>query len=467
MLSVRNGVAGAGRGPLAATDRWSVIATYALVGAANQMLWLTFTPITTPAAHHYGVSVNDIGWLAEIFPLLYVVLAVPAASLLDRWFRPVLAAGAVLTAAGGVLRLGGDTFAWALAGQVLIAIAQPFILNAVTGLASAYLGERTRPVGIAIGSAGIFLGMLLSLVLGSAIGGSHIHTLLVIDAVFAVVTTLAMLVVFVLSPGMKVSGDVTGLFGLNTVWREPGIRRLALISFIGFGLFIALTTWLQTLLKPAGISASTAGWILVGAVVAGVAGSVILPTAVIRARKDGLLFRAAGLATCFACVLFAVWKWVPAVAAGAAVIGLPDALSAAGDPGDRRAARRSRWDQRHRSDLALRKRRRDRDRAARAGGRSSAGDRVPADGGYLAPGPCACVAGIAVATASGASGRRSELATLLLPIPIATTAPSSESPAATPSAGLKPSATAAGFARLPWALNTAVAIATPNTAPNC
>ena len=64
----------AGRGPLAATDRWSVIATYALVGAANQMLWLTFTPITTPAAHHYGVSVNDIGWLAEIFPLLYVVL---------------------------------------------------------------------------------------------------------------------------------------------------------------------------------------------------------------------------------------------------------------------------------------------------------------------------------------------------------------------------------------------------------
>ena len=304
-------------------NRWPVIATYALVGAANQMLWLTFTPITTPAAHHYGVSVNDIGWLAEIFPLLYVVLAVPAASLLDRWFRPALAAGAVLTAVGGVVRLGGggDTFAWALAGQTLIAIAQPLILNAVTGLSSAYLSEHSRPIGIAIGSAGIFLGMLLSLVLGSAIGGAHIHTVLLIDAVFGVVTTVAMLVAFVLSPGMKVSGDVTGLFGLGTVWREPGIRRLAMISFVGFGLFIALTTWLQTLLKPAGISASTAGWVLVGAVVAGVAGSVILPTAVIRARRDHMLFRAAGLATCFACVLFAVWKWVPAVAAGAAVIG--------------------------------------------------------------------------------------------------------------------------------------------------
>jgi predicted MFS family arabinose efflux permease len=310
-----------GRGPRATTNCWTVIATYALVGAANQMLWLTFTPITTPSAHHYGVSSDDIGWLAEIFPLLYVLLAVPAASLLDRWFRPTLAVGAVLTAAGGLLRLGGDTFAWVLAGQVLIAVAQPLILNAVTGLASSYLSADSRPMGIAVGSAGIFLGMLLSLALGSAIGGAHLHTLLVIDAVFAVVATLAMLAAFARSPAMHVSGDVTGMFGLGTVWREPGIRRLAMVSFIGFGLFVALTTWLQTLLKPAGISASTAGWVLVGAVVAGVIGSVVLPPAIIRARRDHVLFRAASLGTCAACVLFAVWKWVPAVAAGAAVIG--------------------------------------------------------------------------------------------------------------------------------------------------
>ncbi|MDA8067568.1 MAG: MFS transporter [Actinomycetota bacterium] len=302
-------------------DRWGVIGTYALAGAANQMLWLTFTPITTPSAQHYGVSANDIGLLAEIFPLLYVLLAVPAASLLDRWFRPSLAAGALLTALGGVVRLGGDTFAWALGGQVMIAVGQPLILNAVTGLASGYLSERSRPLGIAVGSAGIFLGMLMSLVLGAAIGGAHLHALLVVDAAFAVVTTLAMLGAFALAPAMRVSGDVTGLFGLGTVWREPGIRRLAMISFVGFGLFIALTTWLQTLLKPAGISASTAGWVLVGAVVAGVVGSVILPPPVIRARRDHLLFRAAGLATCGACVLFAVWKWVPAVAAGAVLIG--------------------------------------------------------------------------------------------------------------------------------------------------
>ncbi|WP_249021329.1 MFS transporter [Conexibacter sp. S30A1] len=309
------------RGPAARADHWAVIGAYALAGAANQMLWLTFTPVTTPAARHYGVSASDIGLLAEIFPLLYVLLAVPAASLLDRWFRPTLMAGTALTAAGGLLRLGGDTFAWALAGQALVALAQPLILNAVTGLASGYLSERSRPVGIAIGSAGIFLGMLMSLVLGAAVGGSHLHTLLVIDAVFAVITAAGLLGALALAPALALSGDVTGLFGLGSVWREPGIRRLATVSFVGFGLFIALTTWLQTLLKPAGIPASTAGWVLVGAVVAGVIGSIVLPPTVIRRQADHLLFRAAGLSTCGACVLFAVWKWVPAVAAGAALIG--------------------------------------------------------------------------------------------------------------------------------------------------
>ena len=43
-----------------------------------------------------------IGWLANVFPLLYVVLAVPAGIALDRSPRRALAFGVVLTALGGV-----------------------------------------------------------------------------------------------------------------------------------------------------------------------------------------------------------------------------------------------------------------------------------------------------------------------------------------------------------------------------
>src|SRR5271154_2471234 len=114
---------------------WRVIVAYGLVCAATQVLWLTYAAITTETATHYGVSVSAVGWLAEIFPLLYVVLAIPAGILLDRWFRPVLAGGGALGALGGFIRLGGDTFAWAMAGQVVVAFSQPVVLSGVSKLA--------------------------------------------------------------------------------------------------------------------------------------------------------------------------------------------------------------------------------------------------------------------------------------------------------------------------------------------
>jgi hypothetical protein len=141
---------------------WRVILPYALVCAATQVLWLTYAVITTESARHYGVSVSAVGWLAEIFPLLYVVLAIPAGILLDRWFRPVLAGGGALVALGGLLRLGGDTFAWAMAGQVTVAVAQPVVLSAVSKLAGEYLPVEQRAAGISVGSAGGFVGMVLA-----------------------------------------------------------------------------------------------------------------------------------------------------------------------------------------------------------------------------------------------------------------------------------------------------------------
>ena len=146
-----------------------------MLAGATQLLWLTFAPLTTASAHRYHVSETAIGLLAEIFPLLYVVLALPAGRLLDRAFHRWLAVGAVLTALGGLARLVAPDFAWALLGQLLVAVAQPLVLNAVTKVASEHLPPRLRPHGIAVGSAGIFLGMLLALTLGTLFGGAHLR----------------------------------------------------------------------------------------------------------------------------------------------------------------------------------------------------------------------------------------------------------------------------------------------------
>ena len=172
--------------------RWRPVAAYAMLAAATQLLWLSFAPLTTASAHHYHVSETAIGWLAEIFPLFYVVLALPAGRLLDRAFHRWLAVGAVLTAVGGLARLIAPDFIWALVGQLLVAVAQPLVLNAVTKVASEYLPPRLRPHGIAIGSAAIFVGMLLALTLGTLFGGAHLVALLDLQAAFAVIAAAAL-----------------------------------------------------------------------------------------------------------------------------------------------------------------------------------------------------------------------------------------------------------------------------------
>jgi len=299
--------------------RWSAVGAYAAVAGATQLLWLTYAPLTTASAHHYGVSETAIGWLAEIFPLFYVVLAIPAGRLLDRAFHSWLAVGAVLTAAGGLLRLVADDYAWALAGQVLVAIAQPLVLNAVTKVAAEYLPPALRPHGIAVGSAGIFAGMLLALVLGTVLGGAQISTLLDIQAAFAVLAALVLCVELRhRGVGAATAESVAvGLAALRAVWADEGVRVLSGLLFLGFGAFIALTTWLQALLHHYHVSANTAGALLVAMVLAGAVGSAILPPVLVKKRAERRLIAGSIIAVVLGGVVLA---FVHAVVVDAVVL---------------------------------------------------------------------------------------------------------------------------------------------------
>ena len=282
---------------------WPVIVAYALVCAATQLLWLTFAAITTETAHHYGVSVGAVGWLAEIFPLLYVVLAIPAGALLDRFFRPALALGGGLVALGGLLRLAGDTFAWAMAGQVLVAVAQPVVLSAASKLAGEYLPASRRPAGISVGSAGNFVGMVLALILGPTLGGhGHIERLLVLQAVLAIPPALA-LALALRTQGAE-SRERTAIAGsaARTLWALEPMRTSCGLVFLGFGIFVALATWLQTLLQPYRVSETTAGVLLVAMILAGLVGCAVLPTRVASRSAERPFMGLVVAAGCFSCV---------------------------------------------------------------------------------------------------------------------------------------------------------------------
>src|SRR2546429_8351067 len=107
-------------------NRWMILAGYALLTACTQLLWLAYAPITTQTHHAMGVSSGAVGDLAIIFPLMYVILALPAGRWLDARFGQALGLGAVLTAGGGLLPLAGAASSGgALAGPGRVSAGPP------------------------------------------------------------------------------------------------------------------------------------------------------------------------------------------------------------------------------------------------------------------------------------------------------------------------------------------------------
>lgn len=301
-----------------APSRWPVVGAFALVGAATQVTWLNYAGVTTVAAEHFGVSDSAVGWLANMFPLLYVVLAIPAGLVLDRWFRGGLAAGAVLTAVGAAVRLVDDTYGWALFGQTLIAVAQPLVLNAVTGLAGRYLRAKDRPNGIALCIASTFAGMVIAFVLGAVFpDGSQLGTLVGVGAAIAVVAAVVMLLALRRPASQRHAAPAVGLSALRTAAGDRLVQRLCLAVFFPFGTFVALTTFGQPLLEPAGVDVDTANLILLGNVLAGVIGCAVLP---IYAAKRGLELRVVLLGLLLSALACAALVLAPGVAVGFAAV---------------------------------------------------------------------------------------------------------------------------------------------------
>jgi predicted MFS family arabinose efflux permease len=310
---------------------WGVIVAYAGLAAATQMLWLTYAAITTDTARAYGVSEAAVGWLSEIFPLLYVVLAIPAGMLLDRWLRPALAGGALLVAAGGLIRLGGESYGWAMAGQVGVALAQPVVLSAVGKLAAVYTPERDRPTAIAVGSAGTFVGMLAALLLGPTLGAhGQLERLLAIEAGLAGLAALVLGALLRRRPspaagataGATAGGEVVGsLASVRALWGQPQVRALCGLVFLGFGVFVALATWLQTLLHPDGVSDTTAGALLVAMIVAGVVGCAVLPPLVAGRGAERTYLGVAVALTAAGCAGLGLLPWLGLRAAALVAMG--------------------------------------------------------------------------------------------------------------------------------------------------
>ena len=269
-------------------QRWWILAGYGLLIACTQLLWLSYAAITTQAHRAMGVSEGAVGDLAAIFPLVYVLLALPSGRWLDSRFSTALSAGALLTGAGALLRVvAPTTYAWAFAGQLVIAAGQPLVLNAITKAAARYFPPRERTTAVSVASVAMFVGVLAAVLSGGPLlDAGGLRLLVRTQACLAVVA--AVWVVAVVRAPATYQDDRPVAVTLGWLKHDRFLWLLGGLLFIGMGEFNAVATWLESILDHFG-RGGAAGYLIAIMTGAGIAGAAVLPQP-IAARGDRRLF---------------------------------------------------------------------------------------------------------------------------------------------------------------------------------
>jgi len=221
--------------------RWLVLAVFMLITLVNQACWITFAPITGEAAQYYGTSDLMIGLLSLVFLVVYVLIVIPAAWLIDTLgFRRAVSIGAALTAAFAVLRwFFASSFAIVLISQVGIALGQPLVLGAITQLSARWFPVRERGTATGLGTLAIYLGVLAAMFLTPPLTAAlTMKGMLLSYAAAAVAAAIFFIAAARDFPRQAATGagqaERLGMFeGLKSMLRNRDFILLMIIFFIG------------------------------------------------------------------------------------------------------------------------------------------------------------------------------------------------------------------------------------------
>jgi cyanate permease len=265
--------------------RWALLIVYMFIVAVNQLLWITFAPITLDAVKFYGVTDLQIGLLSMCFMIVFIVVSIPASWVIDTYgIRIGVGIGAVLTGVFGLLRgLVTNDYNLLLLSQIGIAVGQPFLLNAITKIAARWFPIEERATASGLGTLAMYLGILIGMLLTPfLVKGNGIIGMLYIYGVISIIAAITFLI-FVKErpktapcrPDQEERSLV--LEGLKDTLRNKRFYMLMLIFFIGLGIFNSVTTWIEDILRPRGFSATQAGITGGLMILGGIIGALIVP----------------------------------------------------------------------------------------------------------------------------------------------------------------------------------------------
>ncbi len=265
--------------------RWIILFIFTLLNIVIQIHWISFASITTEAAAFYRVTVLNIGFFSMVFMIVYIFVSIPASFVIDTYGIKIgIGTGAAIIAVFAPIKgIFAESFVAIALPQTGIAIAQPFILNAYTRLSAKWFPIEERATATGIASLAQYVGIIIGLAATPLLVHTHsIPRIMMLYGIVTIAIALAFLIFMKGEPptppckeGEEARYSVKD--GLKHIIALPNMRLVMLLFFIGLGIFNAVMTWIEQILKPRGFNSEQAG--IVGAVMmfGGIIGAVMLP----------------------------------------------------------------------------------------------------------------------------------------------------------------------------------------------
>ena len=287
--------------------RWIILTVFMLLTFVVSIQWLIHAAVVRPAEIFYKGQFNpssylNIDFLALCYMLIYLAVSFPASYIIDNYGIKVgLTIGAVMV---GIFSITKAFFAASFTGVVIsqigLAVAQPFILNAVTAVSVRWFpfSERGLAAGFSVLAQyiGIIVAMLVTpLLVGSnpelATYGTGFERMLWIYGILSLIASLALIILIREYPQGEVRPErefpLEYRKDMVQILRNRDMQITLVMFFIGLGIFNAISSMTDSISQNAGVKDSDG---LIGGImlIGGIIGALILPLLSDKYRKRKL-----------------------------------------------------------------------------------------------------------------------------------------------------------------------------------
>jgi len=286
--------------------RWVVLLVFALLNGVIQLNWITFAPITVDCISLYNTSPFWIVLLSMSFMVVYLFVSVPASYIIDKYGVHIgVGIGAVLTGVFSYVRsVYAADYTMVAISQFALAVAQPFIMNAITKVAAEWFPVNERATATGITALAQFVGIIVAMAVtkpltesflapgAAGIDLAAIQSMLRVYGIVSIVSAIVFLLFARNKPETPPCAETevekfSVIEGLKYLFKQRDVIILLTIFFIGLGMFNAITTFIDLILAGKGFIAggNESGNVGAAMMIAGVLGAVVIPPISDKVRK--------------------------------------------------------------------------------------------------------------------------------------------------------------------------------------